>query len=276
MKKGCLTILGIGLLLFVGMCAIGLKDGEEKTDPEPKRVVGQGGTDRAAEESRPSKPGGHIILANWETPSPRGKHTLVYQGGAMVIESEFYDGSKLFREVIERPADKPKERRFDLQPDRDDSEYITLSDRGVVKYFSWEGRQFRIASATAIHDDVMTVGGNPVARDCLPKQLSETSKEIIRLYEELHAFKDDPEFARLGFGQGGSYYLWLEAAERLHAETTPKQLLHELGFFAGDVMMLGLAYMRVATRDEPTESDKEFIKNRERTIQAGLSLATCR
>ena len=214
-------------------------------------------------------------LAVWEvdfTPTIKSKNTLVYRGGLMVLETKYSDGSSSSDEVIERPADKPNERRFDLEPDSDRSEYITLSESGDVKYFSWEGRQFAIARAAAAHTDFMIIGADAVARDCVPKTLSETLKQTIRLYEQLRDFKDHPDFARMGFATAGSYHPWLQAAEDLHADAG-LGTLQDLGFLAGDVMLLGMAYMSVATRrGEPTQ----YIQDMERTIQAGLALATCR
>ena len=214
-------------------------------------------------------------LAVWEvdlTPTIKSKNTLVYRGDSMVLETEYSDGSSSSDEVIERSADKTTERRFDLEPDSDRSEYVTLSESGDVKYFSWEGRQFKTARATVIHADFMVVGANAVARGCVPKSLSETSTETIRLYEQLHTFRNDPEFARKGFAVTGSYHPWLQAAKDLHAEAG-LETLHALGFLAGDVMQLGMEYMSVATKGgEPTQ----YIRDMERTIQAGLTLATCR
>ena len=214
-------------------------------------------------------------LAVWKvdlTPTIKSKNTLVYRGDSMVLETKYSDGSSSSDEVIERPADKPNERRFDLEPDSDRSEYITLSESGDVKYFSWEGRQFETARATAVHTDFMVIGADAVARDCVPKTLSETSKQTIRLYEQLRDFKDDPDFARMGFAAAGSYHPWLQAAKDLHAEAGLGTFL-DLGFLAGEVMQLGMEYMRVATRrGEPTQ----YIQDMERTIQTGLALATCR
>ena len=238
-------------------------------------VVGPEKMSKAATSGTTTARADGITLAVWGvefTPTIKSKNTLVYRGDSMVLETEYSDGSSGSEEVIERPTDKATERRFDLEPDSDRSEYVTLSESGDVKYFSWEGRQFKTASATVVHADFMVVGANAVTRGCVPKRLSETSKETVRLYEQLHAFKNDPEFARKGFGVTGSYHPWLQAAKDLHAEGGLETLPH-LGFLAGDVMQLGMEYMSVATRGgEPTQ----YIRDMERTIQAGLTLATCR
>ena len=175
----------------------------------------------------------------------KSNNTLVYRGGSMVLETKYSDGSAGADMVIERPVDRPGERRFDLQ-DSERSEYITLSESGDVKYFSWEGRQFGAARTMSVHAGVLVIGFDAVARDCVKKTLSESSKEAIRLYEQLQGFRDDPEFARLGFGPGGPYHSWLRTAKALHAGAG-LATFQELGFLAGEVMQLGMEYMQVAT-----------------------------
>ena len=214
------------------------------------------------------------ILAVWEfglTPTIKSENTLVYRGGSMVLETKYPDGSAGSDTVIERSADRPDERRFDLQ-DSERSEYITLSESGDVKYFSWEGRQFGVARATSVHADVLVIGVDAVPRDCVPKTLSESSKEAIRLYEQLQGFRDDPDFARVGFGTAGPYHSWLRAAKTLHAESG-LATFQELGFLAGEVMQLGMEYMQVATRGT---ASTQYIRDMERTIREGLALARCR
>ena len=213
-------------------------------------------------------------LAVWEfnlTPTIKSKNTLVYRDGSMVLETQYPDGSGGADPVIERPIERPGERKFDLQ-DSERSEYITLSESGDVRYFSWEGRQFGGARATSVHPNVLVIGVDATARDCVPKTLSEGSKEAVRLYEELQDFREDAEFARVGFGSGGPYRSWLEAAQTVHAEAG-LATLQELGFLAGDVMQLGMEYMQVATRGGGLT---QYIRDMERTIQEGLALTRCR
>ena len=113
----------------------------------------------------------------------------------------------------------------------------------------------------------------PVAtrEDCVPKQLSATATETIRLYDELQEFQDEPEFARTGFGQGGPYRSWLVSVENLHADGL--NVLRELGFATGDITMLGLEYMGVRSRGQaPTR----YLKEMEDRIREGMANATCR
>ena len=213
-------------------------------------------------------------LAVWEydlTPTIKSKNTLVYRDGSMILHSQYPDGSSASDPVTERPAKLADERRFDLQ-DSERSEYVTLSASGDVKYFSWEGRQFGTASAQSIHPDFLLIGVNVAVPTCVPKELSEASKQALRLYEELQSFRDAADFARVGFGRGGPYSSWLREAQALHAEAG-LETLQQLGFLAGDVMQLGMEYMQVATRGlAPTR----YIRDMESTIQAGLALAVCR
>ena len=213
-------------------------------------------------------------LAAWEyalTPTIKSQNTLRYRDGSVVLETRYPDGSSAADPLTERPAPAPDERKFDLQ-DSERSEYVTISTSGEVKYFSWEGRHFGSASATSIHPDFLQIGGAVAAPACVPKELSETSAETLRLYQALQGFKDASDFARLGFGPGGPYASWMRDAQALHAGAG-LEVLRDLGFLAGDVMQLGMDYMQVARRGgAPTR----YIRDMERTIRAGVALATCR
>ena len=212
-----------------------------------------------------------VTLATWDeeiAPAMTFKNTLIYRDGVVVLQTRYHDGSTSAYEVAERPADSPSERRFDLEPDSDRSEYITLTDAGVVKYFDWAGQQFRVAFTTRIHADFLTVGANPVSVACVPKELSPASKQIVALYEQLLSFKDDQEFVAAGFG--GSYRPWLEAAQRLRDAAPAAESLDQLGFLAGDVMILGMDYASAGggRLSRGAQDMKE-------TILAGIALATC-
>ena len=213
-------------------------------------------------------------LATWEyslAPTIKSENTLVYRDDSVVLESTYTDGSSGTWMVVERPTDAPNERRFDFE-DSERSEYFTLSKSGDVKYFSWEGRQFGSARAETIHADAMTIGVNVATRDCIPKELSEASRKTIQLYKELHGFKDDAEFARMGFSPAGPYYSWLQKAEVLHKESGI-EAYQELGFLPGEVMQLGMEYVQIATR---MNESTDYIDYMERMVREGVALATCR
>ena len=219
---------------------------------------------------------GSTTLAKWRANIGQAIETtdtlVLREDGMIVLETTYAKHPGLIeRTLAERPSDNPDERKFELQPDADRSEYITVSSSGAIRYFSWEGREFQTAKATTIHPDFPTLGASPVAEECVPKELSATSKEVVRLYEQLQDFKDDDEFARIGFALAGPYNSWLEEVKRLRGESS-LAAFGELGFIAGDVLMLGMAYVPVATRGEKPSN---YIHDMERTIRAGLALASC-
>ena len=207
------------------------------------------------------------VLATWETEwgsELTVTESLVYGDGAMTVVAAYSDGTELERDVVERPAARPGERRFDLQPGEDRSEYLVLSADGTVRFFSWEGRQFESARAMFMAPDAMNIGFHPVEKGCVPKDLSPVSLEIIGLYEQLQGFKDDPQFAQRGFAVGGPYNEWLTTFDTL--EEDAGESLDQLGFLGGDVMMLGLAYVY---------DNQENIDYFEQLFGAGITLARC-
>ena len=112
---------------------------------------------------------------------------------------------------------------------------------------------------------------SPTDTPCTPTELSPAAVELVRLYEELHTFKDDTEFLDRGFSQAGPYYAWMEAVEA-HQDANPGWVLFdELGFAANEVLMLGMDY----TYEDPGASALSAIEFFETKIQAGLALTRC-
>ena len=213
-----------------------------------------------------------IELASWRVDYSdflKFDNTLMFESGVMIVATRYSDGSGGRKKVAERPWGTPGERRFDLEPDSDRSEYVILSANGLVTHFGWDGARDHSTKATFLHAGAMTIGLNPTEKDCVPKALSPSSREIVQLYEELQGFKDGPEFSRMGFAVAGPYHSWLQTVKTLHANSGIAAY-EELNFTAGDLMTLGLAYVKVGT------SDTQYIEQMERTIQAGLALANCR
>ena len=122
--------------------------------------------------------------------------------------------------------------------------------------------------------DAMNIGNNEQETPCIPRKLSEASMELVRLYDQLHTFKDDPEFIRVGFGPGGPYSAWLQAIKR-HRDTNSGaaafKLFDEVGFMSGDLLMLGMDYIG----ENLSESELSSIEYFEKTFQAGLALSRC-
>ena len=248
------------------------------TDTEPVDAGHNRNIDVGTLSARAGAPTDGKILARWE-PSPEmaktlrlpffEKATLTYRAGKMILVSQYGDGGRMERVLVERPAGKSAERKFDLQT-QERPEYFTLSETGVVRYFSWEGREFKTASVTFIDPNAMNIGNNVQQRPCIPTKLSSAAMELVRLYDQLHAFKDDPEFIRVGFA-GAPYSAWLQAIERHRDTNSGLELLDELGFLPGELMMLGMNYLG----EDLSESDLSFIEDSERKIQAGLAAARC-
>ena len=122
--------------------------------------------------------------------------------------------------------------------------------------------------------DAMNIGNNEQETPCIPRKLSEASMELVRLYDQLHTFKDDPEFIRVGFGPGGPYSAWLQAIKR-HRDTNSGaaafKLFDEVGFMSGDLLMLGMDYIG----ENLSESELSSIEYFEKKFQAGLALSRC-
>ena len=111
----------------------------------------------------------------------------------------------------------------------------------------------------------------PADATCTPIELSPAAVDLLDLYNELHAFKDDIEFIDMGFSQAGPYYAWMQAVEQHQDENLAFELSDELGFETNDVLMLGMDYMN----EEFSESDLRAIEYFEGRIQAGLGAARC-
>ena len=215
-----------------------------------------------------------ILVAAWERKKYEAK--IIYQDGKMIWERQ-YDELVWRDDLIERPAQSPGERKFD----REESirpKYLTLSDMGIVRYFSWEGTRLATALTTFMDSEAMTIGSNVQVRECVPKKLSAAANELVRLYKQLHAFKDHLEFAEIGFSAGGPYNVWMRGFKSSEQDIQ-MEVKREIGFMAANVIMLGHDYQNVAgdvLRGRPLDpSEIEHIENNDRTIRAHLALAFC-
>lgn len=224
-----------------------------------------------------------ILLGRWqfEIGSIVGSESLVHREGVMYTDSRYEGGDKVFPDVVvERPSGLPDVRKFDPNPDARHGEYFTISASGVMKWFAWEGREVYSAEVEQLHPDAMSIGFNPVPRTCTPTELSTLALETVKLYEELHSFKDANAFATFGFSQNGPYYAWLEAVQHAADNEGGMEVLTQLGFPPAELINLGLSHMRLATsegRNMPAnESDRRFVHDSERKVQAGIALAECR
>jgi len=94
--------------------------------------------------------------------------------------------------------------------------------------------------------------------------LSNDAQELKTLYEKLQKFKGSPKFHQVGFGRCCRFNKWMVKVETLGSKTGI-EILHEVGFLPGDLITLGMEYMR--SRGRPTLYSKEM----EATIMAGLA-----
>ena len=112
---------------------------------------------------------------------------------------------------------------------------------------------------------------SPTEAPCIPTELSPAAVELVRLYEELHTFKDDIEFIDMGFSQVGPYYAWMQAVRTQRDANNGIELFRQLEFLPGEVLMLGHNYIG----REAEDLSLAYLENTEGTIQAGLAAARC-
>ncbi len=205
------------------------------------------------------------LLAVWELDLGGGysvNHSLIYRGVNMILVAEYGDGSSGESKLVERASSKESERRFDMSAD-ETAEYFTISKNGTIRFYNWTGVSFGTAFSDFLHQDVLSIGVNIVETECQPKNLSPQASEVVRMYHQLHEFKDDPEFLQIGFGIGGPYNSWLVNIKRIPGSL---DLIKELNFVPGDILMLGFSYLR---------RDSAAIELTESQIQASLKLIFC-
>ena len=243
---------------------------------QKKRTLARSTPPAPSARSKPSE----TLVATWEINLGPGfmglEEKFIYHDGKMVLRRKYPDGSWGTQELIERPAKNSGERKFATEEGAR-SEYFTLSGDGRVKHFDWDGAQFAAAKATFVASNAMSIGSNVQARSCVPRQLSAAATQFVRLHKELHAFKNNPQFALVGFAQGFPYSDWLERAESLGASLQPVQLafMEETGFFMGDLWELGWVYMTTADDDVISQEDSDYITGMERIIRTGIAIAKC-
>ena len=273
------VLILIGLLIFggfLGSLCFSETETDTKKKPEVKTDSPPSLADQDSENwAEPDKDG--KVVAIWELDWIEGtklKNVLVYQDDKMINEWHAPDFKKpVSKEWFERPSQNHNERKFDTgSPDCETCEYVTISRSGIVKYFAWDGNLNNTVLATFMDPEAMSIGHNPQEKACTPKQLSPASVETLRLYNQLQAFKDDPEFARMGFNPSGPYYVWMRAVKKLDESGT--DVLVDLNFLPGDILMLGTAYVSRNVWGDTSKSD--YVGYMERQVQAGLALAECR
>ena len=205
------------------------------------------------------------LLAVWALDMGGGysvNHSLIYRGVNMILLAEYGDGSSGETKLVERASSKESERRFDMSAD-EAAEYFTISKNGTIRFYDWTGVSFGTAFSDFLHQDVLNIGVKIVEIECQPKNLSPQASEVVRMYHQLHEFKDDPEFLQIGFGVGGPFNSWLVNIKKIPDSL---DLFRELNFFPNDIVMLGFSYLK---------RDSAAIDFTESQIQASLNLIFC-
>ena len=102
------------------------------------------------------------------------------------------------------------------------------------------------AAAAPASEQAAPVESTPAAAEAAPaEELSAVTLEVLALFAELYAFKDDPTFHSVGFVVGGPYFSWVEQQDSI-AENEGVLPLQQIGYLSGDVWFLAMEYMRHA------------------------------
>ncbi len=107
-------------------------------------------------------------------------------------------------------------------------------------------------------------------RSC-KSNLSQDTKELIRLFVELQGFKTDPEFVRVGFGVCCRFNSWLGEVNALR-DSERYDTLNEVGILPVDLLELGQTYM--ISKGQPTEYTESLEARVEIQSQKTMGLVT--
>ena len=96
-------------------------------------------------------------------------------------------------------------------------------------------------------------------------EFSESTKQLLALYQELHLFKDDPEFHEVGFGACCRFHDWQTRVQELQSRTNLETLM-DIDVVPGDLLVLGLEYMK--SEGSPTG----YTQKMESKFRSGVSV----
>ena len=82
------------------------------------------------------------------------------------------------------------------------------------------------------------------AEKAITEEIKKALNETNILYNELIAFKDNPNFHKYGFSGAYIYNAWLKQVGELKNSPVAKDILFDYGFSLGDLEMLGLEYVK--------------------------------
>ena len=95
------------------------------------------------------------------------------------------------------------------------------------------------------------------------EDFSESTKQLLALYLELHSFKDDSEFHQVGFGICCRFYDWQIQVEELQRKTK-LETFREIELVPGDLLILSSEYIQ--SKGRPTK----YTQTMEPLFRSGL------
>ena len=117
----------------------------------------------------------------------------------------------------------------------------------------WTEEEKKLSTAPAVSGEIVH-----------PDEFSAHTKQLLALYKELHSFKDDPTFHEVGFGTCCRFHDWQTRVEALRSKAE-LETLADVGVLPGDLLMLGMEYMR--SKGRPTE----YTETMEPHYESGLT-----
>ena len=105
-------------------------------------------------------------------------------------------------------------------------------------------------------------------KSCRP-DISEDTRDLVDLLVMLEGFRRDPEFHQVGFGVCCRFNAWMKEAELLNDRAEISSLV-EIGLAPGDVIQVGLEYLRSA--GQPTEYTDYMMSVLELTVREAMGL----
>ncbi|WP_419787233.1 hypothetical protein [Pseudodesulfovibrio sp.] len=114
---------------------------------------------------------------------------------------------------------------------------------------------------TVEQDIFFAVEGSTPSPAIIVKSLK---KDFTKEYNALLAFKDDHNFWRYGFGQGGKYYDWLKRVQS-YDKQYPSQIELKTGLMFANLSILGRTYIR--TEGHETQYTQTMRKEIEKALR---------
>ena len=219
----------------------------------------------------PAVPGGELVGRWLDQGIVGGWYTIMVRDKNLIGEWKFTDGSSIEEKLIES-ADSGR-RRFGKK-ENPYGEYYVIESDGRLGLYDSEGR-FKILqileapkptpeelAARKVREQERVertveerAESFPESASEEPAELSENTKRLLALYQELHTFKDAPEFHQVGFGVCCRFNDWQKRVEELRSRTE-LETLYDIGVLPGELSVLGMEYL--SSKGQPTNYSLEF------------------